>query len=418
VKSATNPWLQEKKMGINLTTLISAALLGLTGTAHANPVNVDVTLTVDNVYAIYSGNEMDIYNFHGSAANTTAGQISIPETYNFTINDGDVIYIAAWSDDKTAQGLLAEFNIDGTILTTANSQWEVMATGIDLDVGDAAPTMSELTTQINLANAGSVPSGGWVPTTLGDVNDTSWATSGSVHVPSMSSALRWAWYHKPGVPHDTFSYGFDHLEYLVFRLEFPIGGCCIDDACYNMTPESCELEGGLFSDVLCESTDWTCPEPEPETGACCIERPDGPECVETTKDVCKISEGIWFGFGTLCVDVYEECLVEEEPELGACCVKGECLETTEDECEAFVGDFMGAGSTCFDAAVTCKEDDGGSVSTDPGGAISDEDPSDGDTSGDGSAVSSSCSTTGAVGTQGLGLLLIGLLGLIRRRSAV
>ena len=176
-------------MSTNLKTLIPAALLGLTGTAHATPINVDVTLTVDNVYAIYSGNETDIYDFHGSAVNNTHGQISIPETYNFSMDDGDIIYIAAWSDDGNAQGLLAEFNIDGTILTTANSQWEVMATGINLGLLDPVPTMAELTTQINKANAGIVPSGGWVNTTLGNLNDPVFGPGGSVHVPSMSPAL-------------------------------------------------------------------------------------------------------------------------------------------------------------------------------------------------------------------------------------
>jgi hypothetical protein len=466
VKSATNSWLQETKMSTNLKTLLPAAILGLTGTAHASPINVDVTVTVDNVYAIYSGNETDIYDFHGTAANTTSGQISIPETYNFSMDDGDIIYIAAWSDDGQAQGLLAEFSIDGTILTTANSQWEVMATGINLGILDPAPTMAELTTQINLANAGSVLSGGWVNTTLGNFNDPVFGPGGSVPVPSMAPTLQWAWYHQPGYTADTFVPGHNHDEYLVFRLEFPIGGCCVDDTCYNMTPDDCEMSGGIYSDILCEDVDWVCeeepdtgaccldsadgavcletsevecmeqagdwyglgtncvdvlaeceadPDPDPILGACCIERPDGPQCVEVTKDICKISEGNWFGEGTLCVDVYEECMVEEEPEFGACCVKGECLETTEDECEDFVGDFNGPGTSCLDATITCDDDGGDPVSTDPGGAISDGDISDGDAPHDASTPSPSCSTVGALDAQGLSLLLVGILGLIRRR---
>ena len=402
-------------MDTKYKTLFAALLLGLSGQAEATPVNVDVTLTVDNVYAIYSGNETDIYDFHGSATNTSALQISIPETYNFTVDDGDIIYIAAWSDDATAQGLLAEFNIDGTILTTANSQWEVMATGIDLDIGDPAPTMSELTTQINLANAGSVASGGWVNVTLGNMNDTSWATSGSVHVPTMASTLQWAWYHQPGYAGDTFTPGFDHREYLVFRLKFPITGCCVEDTCINMTPDDCEDAGGIVATELCESTDLVCePEPElgacclerddgfvcmdvtmdeceldggdwygvgvncadvlaeceveePELGACCVDRGDGPICVEIEKGPCKESDGEWFGAGSVCVDVLEECLIVEEPELGACCVKDECIESTEDECRDWDGDFFGVGSTCLDIAVTCEDDGGDDAGGDDAG---------------------------------------------------
>jgi len=441
---------------MNLKNLLPAVMLGSAGIAHASPVNVDVQVTADNAYAIYSGNDTTIYDFHGTAENQLAGDIATPETYNFSINDGDIIYIAAWSDDATAQGLLAEFNIDGTILTTSNSQWEVMATGIDLDLGSPAPTMAELTDQVILANAGSVPSGGWVNATLGGLNDSVWGTPGSVYVPAMASTLQWAWYHKPGVIWDTFSDGYNHDEYLVFRLEFPIGGCCVEDTCLNLTPDDCEDIGGIYNDLLCESTDWTCeeepdpgaccvekddgyvcmeveeqecddhmgdwfgpgtscidvlgecetvsdPDPDPETGACCIDRPDGPECVETTKNNCKTSDGNWFGWGSICVDVYEECMVVEEPEYGACCVKDECLDSTEEECEDMDGDFQGVGSTCLDTDVVCEEDVSDPVSTDPGGA---------------SASSASCSVAASSGTQGVGLLLVSLLGLIRRRRLV
>jgi hypothetical protein len=434
--------------------LLPAAFLGWTSPSNAGPVNVDVTLTADNAYAIYSGNETSIYDFHGTAFNVSAGQISIPETYNFSVDDGDIIYVVAWSDDATAQGLLAEFNIDGTILTTANSQWEVMATGIDLDIFDPAPTMSELTTQINLANAGAVPSGGWVNTTLGDVNDPHWATSGSVEVPSMASTLQWAWYHQPGLIQDTFSIGHDHDEYLVFRLEFPIGGCCVEDTCLNVTPDECDLLGGLYNDLLCESTDWTCEEepdtgaccvemadgfvcldtseeecndnsgdwfgpgtncidvlgecevePEPDIGACCVERPDGPECVETTKGSCKSSDGNWFGYGSLCVDVYEECMVVDEPVLGACCVKDECIESTEEECSDFDGEFNGEGTSCLDIGISCDDlDDPVStdpVSTDPGGA---------------SEPSAGCSSVSTRLSDTVAVMLVGLLGVAYRRQ--
>ena len=433
-------------------SIFTALLLGLSGQASATPVNVDVTLTVDNVYAIYSGNETSIYDFHGTASNTSASQISNPETYNFTVDDGDIIYVAAWSDDGIAQGLLAEFNIDGTILTTANSQWEVMATGIDLDIGDPAPTMAELTTQINLANAGSVPSGGWVNATLGDINDIHWSTSGSVHVPAMASTLQWAWYTQTGYTGDAFTPGYNHDEYLVFRLEFPIGACCVDDTCINLTPDDCELAGGIYSDILCESTDWECPvepeigaccvegddgfvclditqdecelnagdwygvgvncadvlaecevELEPETGACCVDRGDGPVCTEVAKDVCKNADGEWFGYGSVCVDVFEECAIVDEPEIGACCVKDECIDSTEDECTDLDGEFAGPGTSCLDIAVTCDEE---------------EDPVEiGPMPKTGKEVASSlgCSTVAASGVKGWGLLGLVALGIVRRR---
>ena len=72
-------------MDTTLKTLLSAGLLGLTSMAHAAPVNVDVQVTADNAYAIYTGNEIDIYAFHATEDNYSAGEIAIAETYNFTM---------------------------------------------------------------------------------------------------------------------------------------------------------------------------------------------------------------------------------------------------------------------------------------------------------------------------------------------
>jgi len=312
--------------------------------------------------------------------------------------------------------------------------------------------MAELTTQINLANAGSVPSGGWVNTTLGNLNDTSWATSGSVHVPSMASTLQWAWYTQPGYVFDTFTPGYNHDEYLVFRLKFPITGCCVEDTCINMTPDDCVHSGGIVATELCESPDLECDpepelgaccveqddgfvcidttedecelddgdwygvgvncadvlaecevEPEPDVGACCVDRPDGPACTEVTKDVCKSEDGEWFGYGSICVDVFEECAVVEEPELGACCVKDECIDSTEAECTEFEGEFAGPGTSCLDIAITCEEED---------------DPVDvGPAPKEDKDISSStgCATVAATGFKGWSLLGLAVLGLVRRR---
>ena len=139
---------------------VSLALLGAALPSAA--ATVDVTLTADNAYALYTGTYANISAYHGFAENPSASDIASPETYTFTMSSGDSIYVVAYSDDFVAQGLLAEFDVDGTVLTTGSSRWEVAATGIDLDPGDTPPTLAELTAQVQLANAGSVPSGGWV----------------------------------------------------------------------------------------------------------------------------------------------------------------------------------------------------------------------------------------------------------------
>jgi len=151
-------------------------------------------------------------------------------------------------------------------------------------------------------------------------------------------------------------------------------------------------------------------------GACCVDRGDGPVCVEVEKGVCKLGEGEWFGYGSICADVLEECLVVEEPELGACCVKDECIESTEDDCRDLFGDFFGPGSTCLDAVVTCHDgagggDDGGDDGDIPVGVDTTDDIA------DEVAGPLGCSTVAGSGGDGWGLLGLVLLGLVRRRRA-
>ena len=382
-----------------MTSLKKAVMLaGFWIAPSAFAWSVDVQLTADNVYAIYTGDTNSATAYHGGASNTNAQDIRDAETYSFSMTNGDVIYVAAWSDDGTSQGLLAEFNIDGTVLTTSNTDWEVMATGIDLDVASAEPTLAELTTQIGLANAGSVPSGGWVPSVIGELNDGSGPNFPTLEVTSMTQTVNWAWYDSgncagSGQP---FADGCNHDEYLVFRLVLPLGGCCLpDDGCQNTSQTNCDQLGGIYAGdgVFCELP-TTCTE-QPETGSCCI---DG-VCYEVDEEKCGDEDGTWFGVGTACTDPDIECEPEPEPETGACCIEGECVEMGVQECWKNGGASYGTLSTCQDDYVECCLDDSGPQ----------EVPSDKD---------KGCATLsprrGVISTGLLGLL--GLIVLRRRKS--
>ena len=318
--------------------------------------NVSVQLTADNVYGIYTGDATSATAYHGGTVNTSAQDIRDAESYNFVMNNGDVIYVATWSDDDTSQGLLAEFNIDGAILTTSHTDWEVMATGIDLDLGSAEPTLAELTAQIVLANAGNVPSGGWIPSFIGEANDGSGPNFPTLEVTTMAQTVNWAWYDSgnctgTGQP---FAPGCNHDEYIVFRLVLPLGGCCLpDDGCQNTSQTNCDQIGGIYAGdgVFCELPD-TCSE-EPDTGACCI---DG-VCYDINEEKCIDEDGAWYGIGSACTDTDVECDVE--PETGACCIEGDCFEMEVQDCWKNGGASYGTLSTCQDDFVECCNDDSG-----------------------------------------------------------
>ena len=93
---------------MNRFTMAVLACVGAATAANAAPLYLKIT--ADNHYALYSSTS-NVFSYHGGneiGAGGSPGTYnwSLPETYN--INVGDRVFIAAWSDDSVAQGLLAE----------------------------------------------------------------------------------------------------------------------------------------------------------------------------------------------------------------------------------------------------------------------------------------------------------------------
>ncbi len=196
---------------------LTAALITLGCAATAFALPVEVTITADNHYALFTG------DVDGNAltliGNNELGAGGSPGTYNWSLaesfsfdTDDDYIYIVAWSDDYVAQGVLAAFGIDGTSVLSGDSAWEVFATHLDIDDGAAVPATAAVGAQISLANS----SNGWEPTAVGGLNGVApWGT-----IAGIDAAARWMWRLAPDQT-DAFAPGHDHGEYLIFRL--PIG---------------------------------------------------------------------------------------------------------------------------------------------------------------------------------------------------
>jgi hypothetical protein len=124
-------------------------------------VTVDATITADNYYAVFSGDETEV-SYIGRNEQTSAGDPgtynwSIPETYSFDVAAGDYIYIAAWSDANTTQALLGEFDLGGQTLLTNATDWEVFLTGEDPNYGDdlLAPDAASVMANVIEANSTS-----------------------------------------------------------------------------------------------------------------------------------------------------------------------------------------------------------------------------------------------------------------------
>lgn len=205
---------------------ISFLLNALAGTALGqNKQTFNVVITIDNSYAIYYGPPTHAEELIANAANIYAEDVRNPETFTLTVPDITYIYIAAWSDYGTRQGVLADFaNMTlGVKVLSGDPIWQVAATGITLHyLDDEPPTVEELTAQIDLANKCQNPSGGWVNITASAKTNAEGGGYGSAFiVPGVDDNARWMWYDSgrddssPDVP---FFPGFNHDEYLIFRI--------------------------------------------------------------------------------------------------------------------------------------------------------------------------------------------------------
>jgi len=194
----------------HLAWAAAMAMTLLSVPAQATPIQVSIT--VDNSYALFYGSQLAATTFVASNGDWTN-----TETYNFDLPADQYIYVVTASDLSVAQGFLGQFtNLDTNYkFYSSDPQWQVTATGL----GPGAPytgsagDLALLTQEILNANAGTNASLGWVGLTEGPVNGSApWGLR-----PSIDAAAKWVWYDSNG-DSDPTSPGFDHDEWLIFRI--------------------------------------------------------------------------------------------------------------------------------------------------------------------------------------------------------
>lgn len=161
---------------------------------NADAFSISATLTADNDFALYVGNENGV-SFIGSGHNWKQ-----PQTFTFDADSEDYLYVAAWSDGAVAQGLIGEFVSDSDVLVTNTSDWEVYLTNHDLDSGYPSPLPNDIETDISMAE--------WQP--IADSLDHGSSPWGSSCLAEISEDAQWIWgSHLRG--------GSDYGEYQLFR---------------------------------------------------------------------------------------------------------------------------------------------------------------------------------------------------------
>lgn len=201
----------------NAVVLCAGASLSLAISTVASAAVVNSVITADNYYAVYnvSGGTIGYIGRNELGAGGAPGQYnwSQPEPYDFSTDE--VLYIAAWSDDQTAQGLLAQLFLDGTALHSGDSRWEVFATNENRGNGSPAPTTAEMTAYVANATTNNL----WEAPFVGGGNGIApWGT-----IAGITNTAQWMWKNIPGDP-DPLRGGSGAAEMLIFRVSVPAPG--------------------------------------------------------------------------------------------------------------------------------------------------------------------------------------------------
>ncbi|MBU1195557.1 MAG: PEP-CTERM sorting domain-containing protein [Proteobacteria bacterium] len=186
--------------------LILCSFLFILTSSTTFALTIDATVTADNHYGLYFGSgDGSSITFVGRNETATGGSAgtynwSVAEIYNFNANEGDYIYIAAWSDDSVAQGWIGQFLTGTSSILSNTSEWEVALTFQDLGTNSPAPTEASLGSEIATAI--------WNPVT----NSIDHGSSPWGWVAGISSDADWIW-------GSSLTPGSNYGEYQIFRTQ-------------------------------------------------------------------------------------------------------------------------------------------------------------------------------------------------------
>jgi hypothetical protein len=209
-------------------------------------------MTADNAYMFGWGDAMQVATLKGQPANALAADIfncpigKGPEEYTVPGAQapiGAYLYLVAWADNTTTQGIIGQFERGGAPLYTGDPAWEVCATGLSYptNVPGGGPPVTTVNAEIAKCNAGggstSTTSAGWVHSqgavtagavgtlVAGEDNSSASGTFPLVcqqdanGVGGIDAAARWMWYRPPGVVDPFRASGTNNTRtFLLFRL--------------------------------------------------------------------------------------------------------------------------------------------------------------------------------------------------------
>ena len=201
-----------------LSVLSLAVVACASSLAQADTINA--VITADNHYAFFSGSSASMTAHGGNELGPggAPGSYNWSEAETFTFNTSEgYLYIAAWSDDSIAQGLLADLLINGNDYSSGNAAWQVYRTNDNRGDNDPYPTTGQMETYVGFADANNL----WEAPAVGNLNglQAPWSTVPGINM----GTARWMWVDNPNQS-NPFEPGSGYGEMLIFRIAVPTPG--------------------------------------------------------------------------------------------------------------------------------------------------------------------------------------------------
>ena len=217
---------------LKICVVTGILLSGMAGTVQAE--DWEIYMTVDNQFDVYFGTAMTTDYFAGGGIDWT-----VEDSFTATGRlPTDYLYVATASDHSGAQGFLGTFTNTTTnaSISSGDLVWEVFPAGAYADTNpygagnwpaSLMPTQAEVDIAIAFAETNNL----WVAPTTSPGYDNDLSTPIAPYTwewgytyPNIDPSASWIWYESGNDPYaglmrPTPIHGFNHDEFLVFRVE-------------------------------------------------------------------------------------------------------------------------------------------------------------------------------------------------------
>ncbi len=173
-------------------------------------INIKADFTCDNSYAIWVGNANGVVTKIKEYTNVRAHEIWQGEHFTFQAEADDYLYVIAWSDDATLQGLIGAFD-GGVSIQMGDPAWKVLPTNSNKG-NNQFPTLTEINGFVTTAAASD-----WKDPYIGPTNaNTSNIYGGVSSIAGIPLDANWVWHNSNNSPNPF--RGYNHEEFLIFRI--------------------------------------------------------------------------------------------------------------------------------------------------------------------------------------------------------